>query len=93
MTEKARMGIDHRESACSKSSRRPNTKHGATQLSTTDTCAASTCPQSQASGQFQHTECITGRRGQRNSRTVPKVTWFRESQDATQELLRLGSSP
>lgn len=40
------MGIDHRESACSKSSRKPNTKHGTTQPSTTDTCA-STSAQSQ----------------------------------------------
>lgn len=28
MTEKARMGTDHQESVCSKSSRKPSTKHG-----------------------------------------------------------------
>lgn len=47
MTEKARMGKDHQESACSKSSREPNTKRGITQLSTTDTRASTLSAQSQ----------------------------------------------
>lgn len=72
MTKEARTGTDHRESACRKSSRKPNTKHGAAQLSTTDTCAISKSAQSQGYGQFQHTECNhMEARGQRHSRKVP----------------------
>lgn len=52
------------------SSRKPNTKRGTTQPSTTDT-GASTLPRATGLRAAQHTKCSYGEAGQRHSRMAP----------------------
>lgn len=81
MTEKARTGREHREAACRNSSRRPtpSTHHSADY---NRTCANP--PRARAEGGSSVPNAITGRPEDKGTAgRFPKVTWSRESKDAT----------